>query len=118
MNVFLWILQILLAAFFAFAGTAKFLMPAEEMTKNMPAFLSIGFIYFIGVCEILGAVGLVVPWLTRIRPGLTPLAAFLLAVIMIGATAITVVGSPTQALVPLVTGVLLLIVARGRKAGA
>ena len=93
-------------------------MPADEITKNMPPFLSLGFVYFIGVCEILGAIGLVVPRLTRIKPGLTPLAAYLLAVIMIGATAITVVGSPAQALIPLVTGVLLLIVARGRKVDA
>lgn len=118
MNIFLWILQIVLALLFMFAGVSKFLMPAEEISKNMPAFLSIGFIYFIAVCEILGAIGLVAPWATKIKPGLTPLAAALLAVVMIGATVITAIGSPVQAIIPLFVGILLLVVARGRRGGA
>jgi len=118
MNIFLWVLQIFLGALFAFAGVSKFLMPAEEMAKNTPSFLSVGFIYFIAVCEILGAIGLIVPWATKIKPGLTPLAAALLAVIMVGATVVTAIGMPSMAVVPFLVGCLLLIIARGRKGGA
>jgi len=115
MNIILWILQILLALLFVFAGASKFLIPADEMAKSMPAYLSIGFIYFIGVCEILGAIGLIVPWATKIKPGLTPLAAAGLVIIMIGATVIGVMGKPTDAIFPCVTGILCAFVAIGRR---
>ena len=73
-NVGLWILQGLLAALFLFAGVMKLVMPIEAMAG--PVAISPGaFLRFIGVAETLGAVGLVVPWLFRIKPGLTPLAA-------------------------------------------
>lgn len=116
MNIALWVVQILLALLFMFSGVSKFLMPADEMTKNMPPFLSLGFIYFIAVCEILGGIGLVVPWVTKIRPGLTPLAAFLLFIIMIGATVITAMGQAALAIIPAVVGLLCAFVAWGRRA--
>lgn len=118
MNIALWVVQILLALLFIFSGVSKFLMPADEMAQNMPPFLSVGFIYFIGVCEFLGGIGLVVPWLTKIRPGLTPLAAALLFIIMIGATVITAMGQPALALIPAVVGLLCAFVAWGRRAKA
>ena len=113
MNIVLWILQILLALLFLFAGVTKFLIPADEMAKNMPPFLSTGFIYFVGVCEILGAIGLVVPWATKIKPWLTPLAAALLAVLMIGA----VVVSPKEPSIafPGVVALLCIFIAWGRR---
>ena len=83
MNIALWVVQALLAALFLFAGGMKFVMSIEEMTKQVP--LPGWFLHFIGVVEVLGALGLILPWLTRIRPGLTPLAAAGLAIIMIGA---------------------------------
>ena len=76
--------------------------------------LPIWFIHFIGICEILGGIGLIVPWLTGIRRGLTPLAASLLIVIMIGATVISAMMSIFFAIQPFVVGLLLLVVARGR----
>jgi uncharacterized membrane protein len=115
-NRLLWTLQGLLAALFLFAGAMKFIMPADQMTAGSP--LPVGFFYFIGVMEILGAIGLIVPRLTGIRSGLTPLAAAGLIVIMIGATAITVATMGVlPALLPFVTGLLLIIVARGRREG-
>jgi hypothetical protein len=73
------------------------------------------FLRFIGICEVLGAVGLIAPWATHIRPGLTPLAAVGLVVIMIGATTITGLWmSLAQAAFPAVVGVLALVVARAR----
>lgn len=115
MNIILWIVQILLALLFLFAGVSKFLMSADEMTRNMPPFLSLSFIYFIGVCEILGGIGLVVPWATGIKPSLTPLAAILLFIIMIGAVFVAAMGGIAMAIFPAVAGLLLAFVAWGRK---
>ncbi len=64
----LWTIQILLALLFLFAGGSKFVMPADQMTQGMPAALASGpFIHFIGVCEVLGGLGLVLPGLLRIQ---------------------------------------------------
>jgi len=113
MTYALWIVQGLLAALFLFAGGMKFVLPIEEMTKQMP--LPGLFLRFIGVCEGLGALGLILPGLLRIRPGLTPLAAGGLMIIMIGATVITLmVGDLTAALMSAVVGVLAAFVAYGR----
>lgn len=113
MNIALWIVQALLALLFLFAGGMKFVMSIEEMTKQIP--LPGWFLHFIGVCEVLGALGLIVPWLTRIRPGLTPLAAAGLVIMMIGATAVTLMtGDIAMALMPLAVGILCAFVAYGR----
>ena len=114
MNIVLWILQILVGLLFMFSGTMKFVMSAEQMNQGSPVALPIWFIHFIGVCEILGGIGLIVPWLTGIKRGLTPLAASLLIVIMIGATVIGWMGSIGMAILPFVVGLLLLIIAWGR----
>ncbi len=110
----LWIVQGLLALLFLFAGGAKLVLPVEAMTKQTPM-LSGAFLRFVGVCEVLGAIGLILPGLMRIRPGLTPLAAAGLIVIMIGATAVTLMtdGGAT-ALFPFATGLLLAFVVYGR----
>jgi hypothetical protein len=76
------------------------------------------FLRFIGVAEVLGALGLVLPGLLRIRTWLTSFAAAGLVVIMIGATVVTVLGgSIAGALLPLTVGVLCAVVARGRWQG-
>jgi uncharacterized membrane protein YphA (DoxX/SURF4 family) len=113
MNRTLWILQGLLAALFLFAGGTKLVLPIEEMTKQMP--LPGLFLRFIGVVEVLGAFGLILPGLLHIRPGLTPLAAAGLVIIMLGATALTLkTGDVAMAMPPLVTGLLAAFVAYGR----
>jgi len=114
MNIALWIVQILLGLLFMFAGSMKFIMTAEQMTEGAPVALPIWFIHFIGICEILGAIGLIVPWATGIKRGLTPLAASLLIVIMIGATTISAMMGIAFAILPFVVGLLLLFVAIGR----
>lgn len=112
-NTWLWIVQGVLAALFLFTGVMKLVLPAQALQGPIP--LSPGFLKFIGVCEVLGAIGLVVPWLTRIQPVLTPIAASGLVVIMIGATVLTAMSmSVVTALGPLVLGVLAAIVARNR----
>jgi len=113
LNVALWVVQGLLAAVFLFAGGMKLVLPIEAMTEQMP--LPGLFLRFIGVAEVLGAVGLILPWLLRIYPALTPVAAGGLVIIMIGATVVTaMVGPLTPALVPFVVGVLAASVAYGR----
>jgi uncharacterized membrane protein YphA (DoxX/SURF4 family) len=109
----LWIVQGLLALLFLFAGGMKLVMSIEDMTKEMP--LPGPFLRFIGVAEVLGAIGLILPALLGIRPGLTPLAAAGLVIIMIGATVLTLAsGGVAQALFPLVTGLLAAFVVYGR----
>lgn len=113
MNRILWLVQVLLAALFLFAGTMKFIMPMEEMTAVIP--FPAAFLYFIGLCELLGGVGLILPWLLRIHPGLTPLAATGLVVIMLGAAVLTAVTMTLDmAAIPFVIGCLAAFVAYGR----
>jgi len=69
---------------------------------------------FIGVCEVLGALGLILPGVTHIRPGLTPLAAALLVIIMIGATVSTAILLPSLLALPVVVLLLTAFVAYGR----
>ncbi len=112
-TVLLWIIQGLLALVFMFAGVMKFVMPIEEMTKQVP--LPGLFLRFIGVAEVLGAIGLILPGLLRIRPGLTPLAAAGLAIITVGATVVTLmIGGGATALFPLVVALLSAFVAYSR----
>ena len=113
MTYALWSVQGLLGAFFLFAGGMKLVMPIAEMTKDIP--MPGAFLRFIGVVEVLGALGLILPGLLHIRPRLTPLAAAGLVIIMIGATVISfVTGGVVMALLPLVTGLLAAFVAYGR----
>ena len=113
MNVALWIVQGLLAALFLFAGGAKLVLPLDQMAG--PVALPGWFLRFLGVAEVLGALGLVLPGLLRIRPGLTPLASAGLVIIMIGATVVTWVGGMVAvALINLVVALLAAFVAYGR----
>jgi hypothetical protein len=104
-NVWLWVVQGLLAALFLFAGGMKLVLPLDALAG--PVALPGPFIRFIGVVEVLGAIGLLLPGLLRIRPALTPLAAFGLVIIMIGATGITLLGGDVApAVVPVIVGLL------------
>lgn len=114
MTYALWIVQVLLALLFLFAGGVKLVLPLEALKGPVP--LPGLFLRFIGVAEVLGAIGLILPGLLRIRPGLTPLAAAGLVIIMIGATLINLVGGGvTVALITLVVGLLAGFVAYGRR---
>ena len=114
MNIALWIIQVLLALLFLFAGAMKFIMPIEEMTKQMPVAIPGLFLHFIGVCEVLGGLGLVLPMLLRTKPWLTPIAAVGLAIIILGAIAFSLMLGVMQALLPFVVELLLIFVAYGR----
>ena len=113
-RIALWIVQGILAALFLFAGGFKLATPAPELAR-LAAPLSASFLKFIGLCEVLGGLGLVLPGLFRIRLGLTPLAAAGLVVIMVGAVVVTVIThGVAPAAFPLVVGVLAGLVAVGR----
>jgi uncharacterized membrane protein YphA (DoxX/SURF4 family) len=115
-NVGLWVVQGLLAALFLFAGGMKLVLPLEALAG--PIALPGLFVRFIGVVEVLGAIGLILPGLLRIREILTPLAAAGLVIIMIGATAITLLGGDVAlALMPFIVGLLSALVAFGRSSG-
>ncbi|HLH23941.1 MAG TPA: DoxX family protein [Chloroflexota bacterium] len=115
MTYALWIVQILLALTFLFAGGVKLVTPFEEMAAQMPIALPEWFLRSIGVAEVLGAFGLILPGLLRIRPGLTPLAAAGLVIIMVGATVLTLAGGMgAVALFPFVVGLFAAFVAYGR----
>lgn len=118
MTYALWIVQVLLALLFLFAGGMKLIIPPDVLASmgspnqiQLPGLL----VRFVGVAEVLGALGLILPGLLRIKPWLTPLAAAGLVVIMIGAVALTLAaGEVMPALIPLVVGLLAAFVAYGR----
>ncbi len=113
MTYALWIVQSLLALLFLFAGGMKLVLPLEQLAG--PITLPGPLLRFIGVAEALGALGLILPGLLRIRPGLTPLAAAGLVIIMLGAIVLTLVaGLVAVALISLVVGLLAAFVAYGR----
>jgi uncharacterized membrane protein YphA (DoxX/SURF4 family) len=118
MTYALWTVQGLLAALFLFAGGTKLILPIDVLTSmGSPNQIPLPgwFVRFIGVAEVLGALGLILPGLLHIRPGLTPLAAIGLVIIMIGATVTTLAGGDVApALIPLVVGLLSAFVAYGR----
>jgi hypothetical protein len=112
-NYAIWGVQWALALLFLWAGGVKLVMPLE-MLKG-PVALPGLFVRFIGLAEALGAVGLILPWLLRIQPVLTSLAAAGLVIIMIGATVITLIGGGGAfALFPATVGILAASVAYGR----
>jgi putative oxidoreductase len=110
----LWVAQVLLALGMASAGVIKLASNDATLTEFYPLFPSL-FIRFIGVCEILGAIGVVVPAALRIRPELTPLAATGLAIIMAGAVISTIAqGAASMIASPLILFLLAVFVAYGR----
>lgn len=115
MTYVLWIVQVLLSLTFLLAGSTKFMMTVEQMNSMAKIPLPGWLIHFIGICEILGAIGLILPWALKIKPKLTPIAACGLVIIMIGAVTLTVAGGDIlPALFPLIVGLLAVFVAWGR----
>src|SRR5215467_3446212 len=106
LNAALWIVQILLAALFLLAGSTKLVLPIDVLTSmGSPNQIALPgwFIRFIGVSEVLGAIGLI------------PMAGAGLAIIMIGATSITLAANGlAPAVFPLIVGLLASFVAYAR----
>ena len=86
MNIALWIIQVLLAGMYGMAGSMKAFTPDKVRTNPQMTWAhdkQDGYIRFVGISELLGAVGLIIPALTGILPWLTPLAAVGLALIQV-----------------------------------
>ena len=117
MNAALWVVQALLAAVFLYTGAAKLVLPIGWLKHFFGILGPVPFLRFLGVAETLGGLGLLLPGLLRIRPGLTPLAAAGLAIEMIGVGLVIVLAKGAVSFVPLypvVLGVLAAFVAYGR----
>jgi uncharacterized membrane protein YphA (DoxX/SURF4 family) len=113
LSIALWIAQSLLAAAFLMAGGMKLLMSAADLTKQGAA--SVGLARFIGVAEVAGALGVILPGVTRILPRLTALAALGLFIVMVLAFALHVSRDEWNHLPPpIVLGALSAFVAWGR----
>lgn len=121
-NVLLWALQILWGVFFSFTGFGKVLAadPAvwHRMVHQVAWFSAVpqGLFVFIGLCEGLGGVALIVPTMTRIAPKLTPIAAAGLALIMVLAAAFHIARGEASFFVPvnLILGGVAALIAYGR----
>ncbi|MFN8635762.1 MAG: DoxX family protein [Chloroflexota bacterium] len=114
MNLTLWILQAVLALFFALAsGMPKLLLPAEALP--MPIAIPGLLLTCIGVAEVLGGLGLIVPAVTRTQTWLVPLAAAGLVLVTVGATTYQLVaGELANALFAVTVGLLCAFVGYGR----
>lgn len=114
MNRSLWVVQWLLALFFALAsGLPKLLLPPEMLPMPIP--IPRAMMLFVGVAELAGALGLVLPGLLRIWPILTPLAGAGLALICIGGTVYQLMaGEPGNAVFAIVLGLICAFVGYGR----
>ncbi|MFH1811259.1 MAG: DoxX family protein [Pseudomonadota bacterium] len=117
LHIALWIVQGLLAVAFGFAGVMKLTTPYDQLAQNMAWAVVVpeALVRFIGLSELAGALGLVLPGLTRIKTGLTALAALGLTSVMVLAAAFHVYLGETAAMGPsLVLGSLAAFVAWGR----
>ena len=117
----LWVVQGLLGAMFLAAGVMKATQPIAVLvdTLGWPAAVPAALVRVIGVAELLGALGLILPAATRVKPMLTPLAGVGLAMVMLLATIFHISHGELGALpIPLVLGGLAAFVAWGRAAKA
>lgn len=121
LHIGLWVVQGLLAAAFLAIGVTKTSTPIDQLASKMPWVTTApeAFVRFVGTVELAGALGLVLPSVTRIKPWLTPLAAAGLAIMMIFAAGLHVFRGETEVLpVNLIFGVLAAFVAWGRSGRA
>ena len=121
LSIALWVVQVLLAAMFLMSGFMKLSQPIAALAGQMPWVTSVPemLVRFIGTAELAGALGLILPALTRIRPRLTVLAAIGLITVMVLASAFHISRSEA-AMVPmnLVLAALAAFVAWGRSKAA
>lgn len=114
LNVLLWIGQIFLALFFVVgSGAPKLVLSADALPMPIP--LPQAFLWFVGTCEVLGGLGLILPGLTRTQPRLTVVAAFCLMALTICAAVYQLLGGqPANAVFALVMGAICAAVGYGR----
>jgi uncharacterized membrane protein YphA (DoxX/SURF4 family) len=119
LNIALWIAQVLLALLFVGAGSAKVMTPLPELAKSLPytADLPGWLVRFIGISEVAGAVGMILPAISRVAPMLIPWAACGLCAVMVLATLFHFLRSEISAMpMTIVIGSVAAFVAWGRSA--
>ncbi len=118
MNIALWILQSVLAIAFVMAGGMKLVTPIDQLVKSGMLFaqdVPVWLVRFIGVSEVAGALGLILPAALKIQPKLTPIAAALLSLVMVLALGTHVMRGEMAAIgAPIVLALLSAFVAWGR----
>ncbi|HEX2533005.1 MAG TPA: DoxX family protein [Chitinophagaceae bacterium] len=117
LHIALWIAQVLLAAMFLMAGFMKLSQPIEQLSQMLPwaAQVPESLVRFIGLAELLGAVGLILPALLRIKPQLTAWAAIGIAIIMVLATFFHISRGETSAIgMNIIMAILAAFIAWGR----
>jgi uncharacterized membrane protein len=117
LHIVLWIVQGLLAVMFLMAGFMKSFTPIEKLAESLPWVkeFSPALVRFIGISELLGALGLILPSMLRIKPQLTPVAALGILIIMVLATGFHLMRAENEALpITVIIGALALFVAWGR----
>ncbi len=85
LNITLWAVQSLMAIIFVMAGANKLFQPIAQLSQMLPwvTTVSEGLVRFIGISELSGGLGLLLPSILKIKPVLTPVAAIGLTIIMI-----------------------------------
>ena len=85
LNIFLWIAQVLLAATLIWGGYMKLFTPTVKLSAMWPwvAQIPTALLMFTGIVDLLGGIGLILPWLMKIKPKLTPIAAVGVVVLML-----------------------------------
>lgn len=117
LNIALWVVQSLLAAMFLMAGANKLFQSLPELSKMLPWVTQVpeGLVRFIGISELLGGLGILLPSILRIKPNLTSLAALGLAVVMLLATLFHISKGETSVIaMPIIFMALAVFVAWGR----
>lgn len=116
LHIGLWVAQVLLGLAFIMAGQMKLFTGMDELAKTIPWAPEVGGLTrFIGLSELLGGLGLILPAATRIKPILTPVAALGLLLVMVLAMGFHVMRGEFSALpINLVLGGIAAFIAWGR----
>ena len=117
LHITLWIAQVVLGGMFIMAGLMKSTQPIVDLSKSVPwtANVPLGLVRIIGVSELLGGIGLILPSLLRIKPILTPIAAVGILLIMVFALVYHVVNEETNVIgINIAFGLVAAFIAWGR----
>ena len=117
LHITLWIAQIILGGMFIMAGMMKSTQPIVDLSESVPwtANVPLGLVRFIGVSELLGGIGIILPSLLRIKPILTPIAAIGILLIMVFALVYHVVNGETNVIgINIAFGLVAAFIAWGR----
>jgi putative oxidoreductase len=117
LHIILWVAQIILGGMFIMAGMMKSTQPIVDLSKSVPwtANVPLALIRFIGVSELLGGIGLILPSLLRIKPILTPVAAIGILLIMVFALVYHIMNGETNVIgINIAFGLVAAFIAWGR----